>query len=102
MWGWRVPEELQGLELYEKDKRLCERWAKVYPMWVEAYPILDIMACVRSAHAWEVEHSGRRKTRRAQYIGGWLRRQADRDSDTSLRRAELGLRAPPPKDAQWD
>lgn len=72
-----VPEELEGLELYEVDAKLCKRWSSLYAAWQQAYPGLDIMEQVRKAHAWEVSNPSKRKKDRAKYLGNWLGRAQD-------------------------
>ena len=69
-----VPPELAGLELYEGDARLLKRWPELLRSWQRSYPGVDIAGEIAKAHAWEVEHPGKRKKDRAAYLGRWLRR----------------------------
>jgi len=89
------PPDLADLTLYNnldqyKDKKgkltsrgtrlrkLWADWDDVLETWTQAYPALDIMAEVRSAHAWELENPANRKVDRRRYLGAWLRRAQDR------------------------
>ena len=69
-----VPEELEGLDLYEKNAKLCKKWPELVKAWQKAYPNIDIMAEVARAHAWEVARPRRRKRDKARFMDGWLRR----------------------------
>ncbi len=74
-----VPSILKGLELYETDKRLCERLTpKVLHAWEVAYPGVDIAQQIAKAHAWEVANPKRRKRDRIRFLGAWLARAQDR------------------------
>ena len=73
-----LPPELEDLELYAADDRLCGRWAQLLRTWRRTYPWLDVLEEVRSAHAWEVENVRKRKTDRARFLGRWLRRSEQR------------------------
>ena len=76
--GFVVPSELVGLELYEVDRRLCERFPSAVVAWSKAYPGVDIVAEVRRAHAWEVSNPGKRKKQRVRFLDGWLGRERRR------------------------
>ncbi len=70
---------LRSLSLYEKDEKLRRRWAELYPAWVDAFPEVDVMPEVRSAHVWELEQPLRKRKRdRAKFLGSWIRRAAER------------------------
>ena len=75
-----VPEELQDLELYASDQRLCRRWPDVYLAWQKAFPGLDVLAQVRLAHSWEMANISRRKKNRLKFLQSWLNRAQDRRS----------------------
>ncbi len=78
-----VPEELKGLELYRLNKKLCLAWSKLLPAWIEAYPGVEILAQVKSAHAWELANPKKRKINKARFLDNWLRNQQDKPSQPS-------------------
>jgi len=95
-----VPPELRGLELYEKDPKLCNRWPSLLHSWRQAYKDVDILAEVTKAHAWELANPARRKKDRARFLTGWLSRTQSRiDSEARLEarriEAELAEMEPP-------
>lgn len=67
-----IPEELQGLELYEDDLKLIERWPSLLASWRKAYPRLSIASEVAKAHAWEMANPSKRKKQKARFLGNWL------------------------------
>jgi len=73
-----VPPELADLELYAEDQKLCDRWATLLPVWVKAYPGVDVVAEVRKANAWEVANPEKRKVNRPRFLTNWLSRAQDR------------------------
>jgi hypothetical protein len=72
-----IPQELRGLDLYEKDAKLCRELPKLLPAWKDCCPGLDIAAEIRRAHSWELEDPTHRKTKRGAFLGNWLRRSQD-------------------------
>lgn len=78
-----VPPELESLELYQQDTRLCERFPKLYPAWLGAYPGVDIVAEIRKAHAWEVSNPKKRKKDRPRFLSNWLSRAQDKARPSS-------------------
>lgn len=73
-----VPADLEGLELYETDKRLCRDWKAFLKAAEPAYPGVDVIAEVRKAHAWEVANPAKRKKQRTRFLHNWLARAQDR------------------------
>ena len=71
------PKELEGLELYESDKRLCDRWPDLIKNWQKAYPHMDVVAEIIKAHAWEIANPAKRKKNRPSFLGRWLSRAQD-------------------------
>lgn len=74
----RIPRELKDLELYAADRRLCLRWERLFVSWKAAFPGLDVLKEVRTAHAWEVSNPQRAKRDRPRFLQNWLSRQSDR------------------------
>ena len=72
-----VPEALKGLSLYEKDVVLCKQWGDLYSGWLEAYPAVDILQAIKSAHAWELSNKANRKKNRSRFLNNWLARNQD-------------------------
>jgi len=70
-----VPTELCGLDLYEKDSKLCATFRDNLKAWEKAYPDIDITAEIRKAHAWEMNNPSMRKTSRARFIGNWIKNE---------------------------
>ncbi len=77
-WEYTVPVALRGLKLYEKDERLCKRWDALYAAAQAAYPGVDLLGELRSAHAWEVANVTRRKKDRARFLNMWWAKAQDR------------------------
>lgn len=87
-----IPDLLVPLELYREDDKLTEKLPSLLPVWVKAYPEIDVEAEILKAHAWELANPSKRKKNRPRFLSGWLNRQqkdADRD-----RRAQQGPRDP--------
>ena len=80
-----LPGELENLELYRVDQRLCSRWESLMGGWIAAYPRGRdwIMGEVRKAHAWEIANPEKRKKNRAAYLANWLNRSQDRPSPSN-------------------
>ncbi len=83
-----VPPELEMLDWYKNDKRLCKEWPDLLPAWKQAYPGVDISLEVAAAHAWEKGHPKRRKVDRPAFLTNWLKRSQDRP--------QQGYNRPPP------
>lgn len=66
----KIPEDLRGLELYEKNIELCENWNGLKKVWETCYPYLDIMVEVRKAHSTQYTNGRRRDPKT--YIQTWL------------------------------
>lgn len=73
-----VPNELEGLFLYEKDEKLINLWPKLIEAWKTAFPGIDIIAEVKAAHAWEVSNPKRQKVNRARFLQNWMARAQDK------------------------
>jgi len=96
----KVPAELEPLELYRADLKLCNRWPSLLHSWRQAYKDVDILAEVTKAHAWELANPARRKKNRARFLTGWLSRtqsRIDSEARQEARRieAELAEMEPP-------
>lgn len=85
----QVPRELEQFSLYRLDKHLCERWAEVYPIWVETYKGISVLHEIRKAHAWEVCNPASRKSDRPRFLNTWLSKA---HSDWYRRSQEGGLK----------
>jgi hypothetical protein len=70
-----VPHDLEDLELYAKDAKLCKMWPELLAAWQVAHPNLDVVQEVRRAHAWEMANKRKRKKDRARFLANWLARQ---------------------------
>ena len=73
-----VPQDLQGLELYEKDQELCRRYDGMLKRWRERYWMLGVVEIVQDCHMWELENPKKRKKDRISFIGNWLRAEKKR------------------------
>ncbi|RLI18742.1 hypothetical protein DRO54_09720, partial [Candidatus Bathyarchaeota archaeon] len=71
---WSVPEDLQGLELYEADLMLCTHWETLKNKIVELYPGIDPAAEIKKAHAWEWVQPRRRKKDRIKFFFNWCKK----------------------------
>jgi len=88
-----VPDLVHGLELYEKDTKLCSALPDLLRTWERAYPDVDIPAEIAKAHAWEVANPAKRKKDRPRFLNGWLaraanKRQADVPTDQKAEQRE--------------
>jgi hypothetical protein len=72
-----IPDVLKGLELYEKDAKLCDKIQQNISAWSLAYPGVDISGAIKQAHAWEVSHPKQRKIDRISYLQRWLAKEQD-------------------------
>ena len=72
-----VPAELEDLELYREDAKLCRRWHELMTAWEKAYKGIDVLAEVRRAHAWELCQPLRKKDR-PRFLQSWLNRTYER------------------------
>jgi len=73
-----VPDDLENLELYRQDDKLCERWESFRDASETAYPGVDVVAEVAKAHSWEVANPARRKKNRLAFLNNWLTRAQDK------------------------
>lgn len=78
-----IPEILQGLSLYEQDKKLCKLLPEALPQWQKAYPKVDIQAEIRKAHAWEISNPDKKKVNRMRFLNNWLSRSQDKPEERS-------------------
>ncbi len=73
-----IPAELQGLALYEKDKKLIQAWPELKVALEKANPGVVVKLEVAKAHAWEVANPQRRKRDRPRFLTSWMARAQDR------------------------
>lgn len=66
-----IPEILLGLKLYEKDEKLCKKLPLILSSWQSAYPLVDIKARIKCAHAWEL--ANHQKKNRIRFLNNWLK-----------------------------
>lgn len=85
--SWVVPKQLSGLTLYEIDRKLCEKLPSVYPLWEDAYPYLNLMKEIKSAHLWEVSRPRRRKKDRIRFLTTWM---GNADEDRAKQKNQSG------------
>jgi hypothetical protein len=79
-------EPLKGLQLYEKDHRLCERIGLLMASWALAYPLVDLKSQLAWSHAWLISNPKRMKKDLIRFLNNWMsstqkeleRRQGDR------------------------
>ena len=96
--GNGIPKILKGLELYEKDPRLCGGISQALYAWRKAYPAINMEAEIQAAHAWEVERPQQRKKNRIAFLGSWLKR-SQKDVD---QRARVSSSAPVIRENEQD
>jgi hypothetical protein len=89
-----IPQELENLELYRVDKRLCKAWLSFYEAAKTGYPNVDVLAELRVAHAWEVANPSRRKKDRVRFLNNWFLKAQD-----SPRPQGIGAPPSPARDA---
>jgi hypothetical protein len=73
-----TPPELKGLELYENNVKLLQRWDKLKKSWHLSCPGIDIQAEIRAAHAWEIANPRKQKIDKARFLNGWIKREQDK------------------------
>lgn len=73
------PEILDGLPLYQNDKKLCARLTdELLLSWVVAYPGVIARDELAKAHAWEMANPTKRKKDRVRFFTNWLNRAQDK------------------------
>ncbi len=92
-----VPSELEGLELFATNERLCRDWSKLKTGWQSTCRDVDALAEVTKAHCWLLEHPERRKKNVGAFLGNWLRRAQERAAERRAAVAESQDYAPPPE-----
>lgn len=66
--GNGIPPELKRLSLYAADRHLCAAWRELYPLWIDAFPDLNVRQRIKRLHDWELQHKHRRPKDRI----GWI------------------------------
>ena len=69
--AFSVPAPLQGLKLYEKDRKLCQKWEEWYKNNCELHSF-DVLHEVKKAHQWELDNPRKRKKDRCRFLTKWM------------------------------
>lgn len=100
-----APAVLKGLELYENDTDLLDRWGLLWGRWTEAFPGLDLATQILLAHEYEMDQPPqKRKKSKARFLTNWFKNAvefakrdaaASRSGSDELTEEEIMARLPP-------
>jgi hypothetical protein len=74
--------DLEDLDLYRADEKLCQRYDKLHAEWTRAFPNVNVTHQVIRAHAWEVANPAKQKKDRARFLYNWIARAASSQEES--------------------
>lgn len=87
-----IPSELEGLSLFEADKKLVDSFPNLLKSWKRAFPEINLRKEIGKAHGWMLANPNRPKKNLARFLSGWIGRARPEPEDANELATEAGHR----------